>query len=116
MTMFTHQLPTDRHSAVKLLLKIAIALSILSSPAHAATQGKLGYSSSAEIAISLTIHSLIQVSGVQVNGERMAMRPEQVQQAERVGASGNADDHATACRQQVFTFQQSQQRVPRFWL
>lgn len=63
--MFTYHLPTDPHKALKLLFKIAVALSVFSGTTHAATQGKLGHFSRAEIGVSLTIHPLIKVSGVQ---------------------------------------------------
>jgi len=48
-----------------MLLASGIVLGFLSAAAHAATQGDLGYSSSATIELSLTIHPLIRVSGVQ---------------------------------------------------
>jgi len=63
--MVTRKMTIRRHKPVKTLLMSGILVCFTTAAGHAATQGSLGYSSSATIALSVTIHPLIRVSGVE---------------------------------------------------
>jgi hypothetical protein len=56
---------------------------------------------------------VVQVGSAYLDLEGVAVGPEQVEQRERVGTAGNADQHAAAGRQQAFAFQEGQHRVLR---
>jgi len=63
--MVTRYTSISRHMSVNALVTCGILLCFMASGTQAATQGDIGYSSKAAIELSLTIHPLVKVSGVQ---------------------------------------------------